>query len=420
MKRVSFRGLFCKLLVVVCLCLGTLGCREKRIQQGCRMTNEFVQYKGRRVPSSVALEKLPNHEALVAWSVDTGTFYITIGSLGKGRGSPIRVGLRSDLPETVETKDLETNPKTFWAVERHRSIAAVDLATSILDNGDIVLAALEKTSGSVAGGAYLIVIDNDKPTQHRVISLGPAGLYAGRISVSGFLGGALVVWHEGSLQSSNLRMVHVDIKNDTLIAEATLLDDYPINGPSVAALPGGDALLVWSKIISESSVFETEIMAAAVLSDLKLGKRHRIAQLNYMDPDPFLVARENQFTVSYRDDADEDNKAEFYIAHLNKNGSSLGPGTRISRSDGFEGPSIASTKDGLVSSTIRSFERSLLVGVNRFSTKGVKKGGEYQVYADKSNFTRVDLAVDGNDILLVYAEERENFGRVLSSKVVCQ
>ena len=48
------------------------------------------------------------------------------------------------------------------------------------------------------------------------------------------------------------------------------------------------------------------------------------------------------------------------------------------------------------------------------------RGGEFQVYADKSDFIRVAIEASKNDVVLVYGEDRRGTGRVLASQVVCR
>ncbi len=74
---------------------------------------------------------------------------------------------------------------------------------------------------------------------------------------------------------------------------------------------------------------------------------------------------------------------------------------------------------GVLSAAIRSYQHNFLVGLNRFDRKGVKKGGEFQIYADKSDFTRVAVDARGDRVILVYGEDRQGTGRILFGKVNC-
>ena len=105
---------------------------------------------------------------------------------------------------------------------------------------------------------------------------------------------------------------------------------------------------------------------------------------------------------------------------LDHRGKKVASPKRISQADGLKGPRFIYRDPFVVGATIRSFQRNLLIGVNRFNRKGVKKGGEFQVYADKTDFVRVDLAASKEGLVMIYAEDRRSSGRVLASQVICR
>jgi hypothetical protein len=145
-----------------------------------------------------------------------------------------------------------------------------------------------------------------------------------------------------------------------------------------------------------------------------------VASCRYLDPAPYLTALGDRFGLAFRDDADRDDKPEFYFAVLDATGRVLKKPARISRAGCFQGPSISGGDPLVFSAAIRSFQRNYLVGLNRFDLAGVKRGGEFQVYADKSDFVRVALVASGQEVMLVYGEDRRGEGRVLASRVNCR
>jgi len=124
--------------------------------------------------------------------------------------------------------------------------------------------------------------------------------------------------------------------------------------------------------------------------------------------------------VAFRDDRDYDGTPEYYFAALAPSGALRGEPARISRADGSEGPRLAAVGSFVLGVQVRSFGGSLLVGMNRFDTSGRKRGGEFQIYADKSDFTRADVAPGDGRVLLVYGEDRKGAGRVLAGPVSCR
>jgi hypothetical protein len=153
--------------------------------------------------------------------------------------------------------------------------------------------------------------------------------------------------------------------------------------------------------------------------NLELEERHVINTGRYLDAAPYLASLKGQIGIVYRDDRDEDDTAEFYFAKLDSSGAATLPPKRISRSDGYQGPRISGGLP-VFSATVRSFQRELLIGVNRFDLKGEKLGGEFQIYADKSNFTLVAIAAGENNAMLIYAEDMDGKSRVLAGSVVCK
>jgi hypothetical protein len=153
--------------------------------------------------------------------------------------------------------------------------------------------------------------------------------------------------------------------------------------------------------------------------DLEVRAVREVARARFLDPAPQLSRMDDQAGLVFRDDADKDDTPEFYFTLLGPNGKTIFDPKRISQADGWRGPSLIYDAPNFVSAAIRSFQRNLLIGVNRFDKKGEKLGGEFQVYADKTDFTRVDLAASGDTILMIYAEDRRGSGRVLTSQIKC-
>jgi hypothetical protein len=124
--------------------------------------------------------------------------------------------------------------------------------------------------------------------------------------------------------------------------------------------------------------------------------------------------------LAFRDDRDGDHIPEYYFAKLDASGKPAREPARISRADGPDGPRLAQVGPFVFGVQVRTFGGSLLVGMNRFDAEGRKRGGEFQIYADKSDFTHADVAPGDGKVLLVYGEERKGEGRVLAGPVTCR
>ncbi|HUT79363.1 MAG TPA: hypothetical protein VM285_16820, partial [Polyangia bacterium] len=152
----------------------------------------------------------------------------------------------------------------------------------------------------------------------------------------------------------------------------------------------------------------------------ELGEPRLMVRTNLHDTALHLATGPDGFGLAYRNDEDGDAVLEYHFVALDRRGAPLHPPARISRADGPRGPQLAWGGGLFSGATIRSFQRNLLVGLNRFDARGAKSGGEFQIYADKSNFTRVAVTADGSRAMLVYAEDRQAQGRILASRVQCR
>jgi hypothetical protein len=179
-------------------------------------------------------------------------------------------------------------------------------------------------------------------------------------------------------------------------------------------------VVAWTRTIHREGAPRSEVRAARLGPELAVGEATVVSSCRYLDPAPYLTALGDRFGLAYRDDADDDDKPEFYFAVLDRHGRVAKGPARISRADGFQGPRLSAGDPLVFSAAIRSFQRNFLVGLNRFDLAGVKRGGEFQIYADKSDFIRVAIEANGDELALVYGEDRRGAGRVLASRVVCR
>jgi hypothetical protein len=414
---------------LIFLCLVTtnlmlaIACERSYGRQACRMENEVVLAESSRPPYAVAISGVDEQRHMAAWSIDGSTWVAMLDSSGVPLKPPVRIARG-----VVGTSPLNEEPrpgKTFWPQDQQRSVRAEDMDIAVLAEGSSVLAMLELPLGEEEGGAYLVQIPASGVGQSRVLRLGPVGEYATRITLAAVVDGVIVAWHEGVLphhglnDTSDLRLAFVK-KEDSAHVESSVVVAVKNAAASPALATSGDgALLAWTEISHHQDGVGSLIKVASVSKELELGGRFLVAKGRFLESSPALVPVGDGFGIVFRDDADEDDTPEFYFSLLDKNGRMLETPRRISQADGLHGPALVKTGSTVISATIRSFQRNLLIGLNRFNTKGVKLGGEFQVYADKTDFIRVDLAALADKMVMIYAEDRGGKGRVLTGQVLC-
>jgi len=392
------------------------GCHSRREQQGCRMLREVVIGNSSGVPKVVDVTRGEAGGYVAAWSADGETFVAGLNP----------ASLRVDWVQRVErfrlpvAADLDGGtPKTFWPEGGRSSPDAEDLALISLPGGRLALVMLERPSGALSGGVYVALVDPPPVSETAVLRVGSTWPFASRIDAVSNGKTLTVAWHEGHPDSSRVRLAAVDLVEERVVARSVIPGDMALSGPAVAA--GSDSIVLsWTRTAHRDGSPRSEVRAASLGADLAVGEATVVASCRYLDPAPRLIVLGKRFGLAYRDDADEDDKPEFYFAVLDTRGRVVEGPARISRADGFQGPRLSAGDPLVYSAAIRSFQRNYLVGLNRFDLAGVKRGGEFQIYADKSDFIRVAIEAKGEDVVLVYGEDRRGTGRVLASRVICR
>jgi len=314
--------------------------------------------------------------------------------------------------------DADGGPNAFWPEGAESSFAAEHLALTARKGGGVALGVLERRSESRPGGAFAILFGPDRKTVERVVCLGPAGPFSSRIAVIDRDGEPLFAWHDAAVDGSSVRLAAVSGKG-ALRGSLVLPGAQPAFSPSLA-VDGDTALLVWIESRSGGSGPLFDVRVAQVVAGPSLGPISTVASSRYLDPAPTIVSTGGGFGVAFRDDRDSDGTPEYYYSELERSGAVRRKPARISRADGSEGPRLARVGAFVFGVQVRSFGGAFLVGMNRIDAEGRKRGGEFQIYADKSDFTRADVAPGDGKVLLVYGEDRQGAGRVLAGAVTCR
>jgi len=380
------------------------------------MVREVVIGSSSGVPKAVEVTRATTGGYLAAWSADGETFAAGLDP------ESLRVAWQKRIERFRSPAGAELDggtPKTFWPEGGRSSPDAEDLALVPLSGGRAAVGMLERPAGALPGGAFVAIVDPLPAAGVAVFRVGPTWPFASRIAAAELGGKLLVAWHEGQPDSSRVRLAAVDVAEQRVEARGVVPGDMALSGPAVAAGPES-AVLAWTRTAHRDGSPRSEVRAAGLGVDLTVGEATVVASCRYLDPAPHMIPLGERFGLAYRDDADDDDKPEFYFAVLDGHGRVTKGPARISRADGFQGPSLSSGDPLVYSAAIRSFQRNYLVGLNRFDLAGIKRGGEFQVYADKSDFIRVAIDARGKDVLLVYGEDRRGTGRVLASRVVCR
>ncbi len=410
------------------VCLVFAQCGRSYGKQACRMENEVIVSSTRQVPADVSVVGVDRDSFVAAWSADGATWIAKLDPAGRLKSKVDRVertgGLVDASEEGTSTTDTEArrkteSVKTFWPSLERGSINATNLEVVSVGGGRVALVMIGRPMHGAPGGAYGAIWPSGEGVAPAATRLGPAGEYATRISAAAKGNKLFVAWHDGDLSASRLRLARVRI-DDFCVEKEVVVSRSEILASPVLTEANGRVMLAWSETVNSDTRLSSEVKIAFVSDDLRLVTESTAATGRFIYPTPDIGSVEGGVGVLYRDDDDRDDTPEFYYVLLNPSGKVAQHKQRISQSDGLRGPSLASLGDMNVVATIRSFQRNLLIGLNRFDQAGTKLGGEFQVYADKSDFVRVDLSANEASLLMVYAEDRRNMGRVIAGQVTCE
>jgi hypothetical protein len=390
--------------------MAIFGCRTESLTQPCRVEAEMVLSIAAQSPRDVVVTATA-FGFFAAWAEQDRTFAVPLDELGAPTRVPFEISLSSDplSPSGEGNKALWTSPPSSELSAEALSLAPL--------SGGAVLGALVPGD---PGAAYLCLLTEGG--QGPLLRLGEAGPNATNIDVVATAESRLVAaWHMGKDDTSEIALASAAWKEDRLdlLAARPLGRDRTSISPALAASPSGGVLLAFAEV-SLGATPSVVVQAQWLGTDLASGQAHAVARGTYLHPTVDVVATEGGYALVYRDDADDDDVPEYYHVSIGLDGSAQTAPARISKADAFVGPRLATQDDLLVAAAIRSFQRNLLVGLNRFDKHGRKVGGELQIYADKTDFVRADVARGEGFLLLAYGEDRDGSGRVLASRVRCK
>ncbi len=407
-----FAGLICATFT-----LASVGCERAYDRQQCRMLKETVLASTGATPTSVSVTALSRDGFAAAWASDNATWHSTLDA----EGTPLTPPKRITGQETASIigGGSPLSGKTFWPEADRSSLAAEDLVVLEQDEDSRLIFALVRPNRDTRGGVYAALSTADEGAPGEVLRIASAGEYAGRISAAAHGDEVVVAWHEGRLDVSRVHVARLTTTPLKVQSTRALGDEYPTFYPSVTQLEGV-FYVTWSEITREQANRASTVKVATLTKDLDIKDLYIAHRGALLETAPELATAGNAIGLLFRDDRDLDSIPEYYFTRVDKNLKPLREPRRISQADGWNGPSLAYLGTRFVATAIRSFQRNLLIGLNHFDLGGTKLGGEFQVYADKSDFVRVDVAVKGPDIMMIYAEDRRGSGRILAAQVRCK
>lgn len=403
-RTMVFRHAF--LPIVFCVLLGIVtGACEKREQQGCRLVNEYVVATTIGVPSAIEVVRLDRKRLVVLWSADKNSYFTLIDNQGVVLQPPIQIAIPRGKPGI---------PKTVWSKKEQLNLNAVAIDAVVQPGGDLVIAFLceaAQNSRAVFLGSVSIA-QNEINYIHKV---GDAGRFSRTVSLMKLKNNIVVGWQNTTVSPQSIELSGFDARSGELRVQSRITGKRAVYGPTLQSNSDG-GIVLWSDVVDKQVV----LYSASISADLDLGEKFTVDNLELYDATADVVPLKNGFAAVYRDNRDGDKTEEFYFTALDSKGKPRQVGKRISRADGPRGPRIVAGQDGgFYSAAVRSYNNNYLVGVNRFDKRGTKKGGEFQVYADKCDFIRAVLETEENWAILVYAENANRGGRILAAKISC-
>jgi hypothetical protein len=406
-----FHRLSVSALLLLLLCC--VSCAEKRTQQGCRMAAEYVVAKSLAAPSALHLQRLNPQTVLLLWSADRATRCVKLDNAGIAISAVVDI-----VPGQTGRSSAEA--KAFLPVAI-TGLQARAISSAQLDNGDIVVGILTRGGGQEPAAVHVALIDGVSLQLKILRRLGEAGLFSTGLSLTRSGQSVIIAWQDTRGEHSRIPLATLHAQ--TLQVQQTQVIERPdgVFGPALATA-GNRTLAVWTERNRDGDdEMPHRLMAAFLTPELLPDAPVRISGVRLHDATPALIPLADAFGLAFRDDLDNDDELEFYFTTLPAaGGTAASSPQRISRADGPAGPRIGSASGLVYSAQVRSYQRNLLVGFNRFDQEGTKLGGEFQVYADKSDFLLADVDVREDGALLVYAEASDRGGRILSAAVHCR
>jgi hypothetical protein len=131
--------------------------------------------------------------------------------------------------------------------------------------------------------------------------------------------------------------------------------------------------------------------------------------------DPVLLWHDGGFTIAYRDLRRGERRAGYYVGRIGASRDA-----KIARANGPLGPDLVECHGIYAGATVRTYQRDLLLGFDRFDVHGHKPGGELQIYSDRVHFGAVELECLPEGWALLYGEEDERGARLLFNTVRCE
>jgi len=401
--------------VLLLILLPALSCSRPGPGPECSLEGENAVARVEMTAPS-AMDVIPVESGfLAAWADGSDVRALYLDNAGAAKGAP--AVLFSLKPHHENQADAGTGTREG---ESARSVKDLKLGRNLQDGFQ---AAVLVTGDLLGGGsARMYRIGSDLRVKDPPLVLGPAGIYSSGIDSVAVEHGTHVVWHNGA--PGRFRIMCSWIPQGFLHADPSIeigSADTEALSPSLAKCKK-DTCVSWASMHRK----EAESSASTRIHIQKLrpgcrpaGPALHAAGSSRVDSRPALAAYEKGLMLFYRDDADSDDRQEYYARPFSFSLEPLGPEQRISRCDGPGGIHPAAYSDGFETAVIRTFRHTMLVGLNRIMHSGEKKGAELQVYADGTDFVMVRTARGRDRTLILYSEQGEG-ARIFSSSVVCR
>jgi len=356
---------------VAWLCLFSAGCDNNLTSPTCHSTPQRVVEEissGRYRGVTLAREA----ETLYAlWSRPEGSFIRALSNSGDPAGAVIRWG--PSCPGGMDA----------------------------LDGSPLVVACA--TSGSSAqakAGRLLVFRLNHGERESRSYAVATLDGHGEGVSIAQYQSSYVVAWHTASEGRGEAWRSVLTPDLQTATPPVRLSSARVSAGPPEVFAHNGDLFVTWAE-----SWLRSGRNAGHVVVQRNEEMPQTVANTRFGFPRPQLLNDSEGLIVAFRDQRRPYPQAGLYLGRINNQLRPLGDPRRSGRADGRGSPSIQRCGETLFTASPRTWAEDHIIGIGLLTPEFRPITPERQVYEDEHRFNDVTAICEGDDLLVLAAEE---------------